>query len=193
MRRLKYFLMPLAFFFMFTNTTQASSVHTVTDGDSLWSIGVDYGVSMQEIQELNGKPDTNLAIGERLQLPDSISDEELDLLARLIHSEAQGEPYAGKVAVGTVVLNRVADDRYPDTITDVIYEVVNGYYAFSPVLDGTIEEPAADESKLAAREALAFEGQGEGSIFFYNPDTATNHWNATRDETKRIGQHVFAK
>lgn len=126
-------------------------------------------------------------------MPESVTSEELDLLARLIHSEAQGEPYAGKVAVGTVVLNRVADDRYPDTIRDVIYEVVNGYYAFSPVLDGTIYEPAAEESKLAAREAIAFDGQGQGSIFFYNPETATNHWNATREETKRIGQHVFAK
>ncbi|GAK10693.1 cell wall hydrolase [Geomicrobium sp. JCM 19039] len=193
MKRLKMTIMSIAFFFMFTNITQANSEHTVSGGESLWSIGVDYGVSIQEIQELNGKPDSNVNIGERLQLPESVTSEELDLLARLIHSEAQGEPYAGKVAVGTVVLNRVADDRYPDTIRDVIYEVVNGYYAFSPVLDGTIYEPAAEESKLAAREAIAFDGQGQGSIFFYNPETATNHWNATREETKRIGQHVFAK
>ncbi|GAK04378.1 LOW QUALITY PROTEIN: spore cortex-lytic enzyme, lytic transglycosylase SleB [Geomicrobium sp. JCM 19037] len=193
MKRLKMTIMSIAFFFMFTNITQANSEHTVSEGESLWSIGVDYGVSIQEIQELNGKPDSNVNIGERLQMPESVTNEELDLLARLIHSEAQGEPYAGKVAVGTVVLNRVADDRYPDTIRDVIYEVVNGYYAFSQVLDGTIYEPAAEESKLAAREALAFDGQGQGSIFFYNPETATNHWNATREETKRIGQHVFAK
>ncbi|WP_042401490.1 cell wall hydrolase [Geomicrobium sp. JCM 19037] len=131
MKRLKMTIMSIAFFFMFTNITQANSEHTVSEGESLWSIGVDYGVSIQEIQELNGKPDSNVNIGERLQMPESVTNEELDLLARLIHSEAQGEPYAGKVAVGTVVLNRVADDRYPDTIRDVIYEVVNGYYAFS--------------------------------------------------------------
>src|SRR5690606_14794420 len=47
---------------------------------------------------------------------------DLNLLARLIHGEARGEPYIGQVAVGAVVLNRVRDPRFPNTIAGVIYQ-----------------------------------------------------------------------
>lgn len=60
----------------------------------------------------------------------------IDLLARLIHGEARGEPYEGMVAVGAVVLNRVADSRFPNTISGVIYQ--NG--AFDVVTDGQINK-----------------------------------------------------
>lgn len=41
---------------------------------------------------------------------------EVELLARLIHGEARGEPYVGMVAVGAVVLNRVKSSRFPNTM-----------------------------------------------------------------------------
>ena len=46
----------------------------------------------------------------------------LDLLARVIYGEARGEPYEGQVAVGAVILNRVADSRFPNTIPGVVYQ-----------------------------------------------------------------------
>ena len=73
-----------------------------------------------------------------------------DLLARLIHGEARGEPYEGMVAVGAVVLNRVADSRFPSTIPGVIYQ--NG--AFDVVKDGQINMAPDDASYKAARDAI---------------------------------------
>lgn len=134
-----------------------------------------------------------IMVGERLSIPATISAAERDLLARLVRAEAEGEPYAGKVAVATVVLNRVAHRDFPNTVRGVINEVSHGHYAFSPVQNGRINRAADSESIRAVNEALAFRGQGSGSLFFYNPTIATNHWIATRTETVRIGNHVFAK
>ncbi|QQK79165.1 cell wall hydrolase [Salicibibacter cibi] len=194
MKRLKLAALPLAAFFAFTSVSEANAdTHEVNEGESLWSIGLDHGVATEDIKETNGKSEDAVSPGEQLDIPESVSAEEEALLARIIQAEANGEPYDGKVGVGTVVLNRVAADNFPDSIHEVVYEVESGSYQFSPVLDGTIDQPADEESKRAAREAIVFDGQGQGSTYFYNPAEASNHWNATRDETISIGDHVFAR
>ncbi|WP_100373518.1 cell wall hydrolase [Bacillus sp. FJAT-45037] len=177
------------------NLAEASvQTHTVQSGDTLYKLGQQYSVSFESIKQLNDKSSSAIYVGETLTIPAAVSSEERDLLARLIHSEAQGEPYAGKVAVATVVLNRVHHSEFPNSIKKVINEVhASGHYAFTPVQNGSIQQPADAEAKKAAQEAIAFQGQGQGSIFFYNPEIATNHWIATQTETIRIGNHVFAK
>ena len=56
------------------------------------------------------------------------------LLAKVIYAEARGESYTGQVAIGAVVLNRVEDSRFPNTIAGVIYQP----WAFTAVNDGQI-------------------------------------------------------
>jgi N-acetylmuramoyl-L-alanine amidase len=123
--------------------------------------------------------------------PISAADEEL--MARLVRAEAVGEPYAGKVAVATVILNRVKSADFPNTVRGVIYQISNGHYAFTPVANGEINKPADAESKRAVNEALAFMGKGNGSLFFYNPKTASSQWIFSREVTVTIGNHRFAK
>jgi N-acetylmuramoyl-L-alanine amidase len=123
----------------------------------------------------------------------SISNEEKDLFARLVEAEAKGESYEGKVAVATVVLNRVDSPEFPDTVTGVINEVVGEAYAFSPVQNGEINKPASDEAKRAVEEALTRQDRLNDCIYFYNPEIATDTWITTREVVKTIGNHVFAK
>ncbi|TXC92979.1 cell wall hydrolase [Metabacillus litoralis] len=118
----------------------------------------------------------------------SISKEEKALLARLVHAEAKGEPYVGKVAVANVVINRVEHEQFPDTVREVIYQK----NAFQPVQNESIDEAADDEAENAVTEALALNKSEDKSLYFYNPDTATDEWIRTRDVTKVIGNHVFA-
>ena len=47
---------------------------------------------------------------------------DIQLMARAINGEARGEPYEGQVAVGAVILNRVKDSRFPNSISGVIYQ-----------------------------------------------------------------------
>ena len=64
----------------------------------------------------------------------NITNEDLLLLSKLVTGEARGESYEGQVAVAAVVINRVKDPRFPNTIKDVIYQK----NAFSVVNDGSI-------------------------------------------------------
>ncbi|MDR7079218.1 N-acetylmuramoyl-L-alanine amidase [Neobacillus niacini] len=123
----------------------------------------------------------------------SISNVEKDLFARLVEAEAKGESYEGKVAVATVVLNRVDSPEFPNSITGVINEVVGKAYAFSPVQNGEINKPASDEAIKAVEEALTRQDRLNDSIYFYNPEIATDTWITTREVVKTIGNHVFAK
>lgn len=120
----------------------------------------------------------------------SSSGEDLELLARVIHAEARGEPYNGQVAVGAVVLNRVASNQFPNTVREVIYAPNQ----FTSVSDGQINLTPNETSYQAAKDALAGKDPSKGALFFYNPKTArTLSWLQTRPTTVQIGNHVFAK
>lgn len=82
---------------------------------------------------------------------------------------------------------------FQNTVNGVVYQKSNGYYAFTTVKNGTINQAADAASKKAVNEALAFRGQGKGSLFFYNPKTAVSKWIFSREVTVTIGNHRFAK
>lgn len=160
-----------------------------------------YGSATEEavrwFQETNGLTVDGLAgpaTLEALGLPTGSSytpgeddSGELALLARLISAEARGEPYAGQVAVGAVVLNRVEHPSFPNTIAEVIYQPG----AFSCLMDGQWDEPVADSAWDAARDALAGVDPSGGAIYYFNPATATSAWIWSRPEILTIGNHRF--
>ena len=113
---------------------------------------------------------------------------DVELLARLIHGEARGEPYVGMVAVGAVVMNRVRSSRFPNTIAGVIYQ--SG--AFDAVKDGQINLTPNEQSRRAARDALNGWDPTNGCLYYYNPNTATSPWIWTREVRLNIGDHSFA-
>lgn len=115
----------------------------------------------------------------------------LQLMARAINGEARGEPYEGQVAVGAVILNRVNNPNFPNTISGVIYQ--KG--AFTAVSDGQINVQIDENSTVvkAAQDALNGWDPTNGAIYYFNPDTATNSWIWSRPEIKTIGKHKFCK
>ncbi len=117
------------------------------------------------------------------------SESDVMLLARVVNGEARGEPYEGQVAVAAVILNRVEDDAFPDTISGVVYQ--NG--AFDAVADGQVNLTPNDSCIRAARDALNGWDPTGGAIYYYNPKTATNQWIRTRPIICTIGNHVFCK
>jgi len=113
----------------------------------------------------------------------------LDLMARVIYGEARGEPYEGMVAVGAVILNRVKDSRFPNTIPGVIYQAG----AFDVVADGQINLTPNETAYKAARDALNGWDPTYGCIYYYNPATATSKWIWSRPIVVKIGKHNFCK
>ena len=113
---------------------------------------------------------------------------DLYLLAKCIHAEARGESYIGKVAVGAVILNRVASPDFPNTIYGVIYQP----WAFTAVHDGQINLEPEAASYQAATDALNGWDPSYGSLYYYNPVTASSNWIFNRQTVVTIGKHVFA-
>ena len=113
---------------------------------------------------------------------------DLYMLAKCIHAEARGEPYIGKVAVGAVILNRVASPDFPDSIYGVIYQP----WAFTAVHDGQINLEPEAASYQAATDALNGWDPTYGSLYYYNPATASSSWIFSRQTVVTIGDHVFA-
>jgi len=114
----------------------------------------------------------------------------IDLLARVVRAEAEAEPYEGKVAVAAVLLNRVADPRFPKTLEGVIYEP----YAFESVANGRIyQSPPTAEDLRAARDAVNGWDPTYGAVFFWNPNKPVSSWVWTRTIITQIGNHVFAR
>ena len=119
----------------------------------------------------------------------SSNSSDINLLSRIIYSESRGEPYAGQVAVGAVVLNRVKSSSFPNSIAGVIYQ----YGAFDAVSDGQINLTPNSTAKKAAQDALNGWDPSYGAIYYFNPSTATNKWIWSRPMTVTIGKHRFCK
>lgn len=112
-----------------------------------------------------------------------------ELLARVIRAEAEAEPYTGQVAVGAVILNRVQDPDFPNTLAGVIYEP----RAFESVSNGMVNRPPTESARKAANAALSGWDPSGGAIFFFNPGkVGAKSYVWTRKIIQRIGQHVFA-
>lgn len=126
----------------------------------------------------------------KAELNYNISRDDIILLARIINGEARGEDFKGKVAVGSVILNRIKSEKFPNTIRDVILQKGQ----FSSLMDGQANYYPGEEELQAARAALLGYDPTLGSIYFYNPDIATNTaWISKRNYVTRIGGHVFLR
>lgn len=116
------------------------------------------------------------------------SSGDVDLLARIISAESRGEPYAGQVAVGAVILNRISHPSFPNTLAGVIYQPG----AFSCLNDGGINAPVADSAYKAARDAINGSDPSGGAIYYYNPAKSTSKWIFSRKVITTIDKHRFA-
>lgn len=110
------------------------------------------------------------------------------LLAKVIYAEARGESYTGQVAIAAVVLNRVEDSRFPNTIAGVIYQP----WAFTAVNDGQINLEPNQKAYQAADDAMNGWDPTYGCVYYYNPATATSKWIFSTKKVTQIGKHVFA-
>lgn len=119
----------------------------------------------------------------------STNSNDVNLLARVVYGEARGEPYSGQVAVAAVVLNRVKNSSFPNSISGVVYQ--SG--AFDAVSDGQINLTPNSTAKKAAQDALNGWDPSYGAIYYFNPSTATNKWIWSRPMTVTIGRHRFCK
>ena len=115
------------------------------------------------------------------------SQSDIELLAKLIAAEARGESYIGQVAVGAVVLNRVAHASFPDSIAGVIYQ--KG--AFSCINDSNWSVAATETSRKAARDCINGWDPSGGAVYYFNPRKTKDAFMHSRPVITVIGNHNF--
>ena len=157
----------------------------------------------EQLAKKQAKPTTPVSTGKRDSISTSrddrpkvirngkvkVSDRDMELLARLVYAEGRGEPYEGQVAIAAVVLNRVASSEFPNTVREVIYAP----NAFSPLNDGHLSRTSNASTRKAVQEAVNGKDPTNGSLYFFNPNTATSRWIWSREKTVVIGNHTFAR
>jgi len=185
-----------------------TNTYKVVKGDTLYFIAKKYNISMDALRAANDKQSDTIYPGDVFKIPTSsesdgqaiqqktsgvisYSNSDVNLLARLITAEAGGESYNGMLAVGAVVVNRVQSSQFPTNISGVINEKSNGYYQFSPVLDGNINKVASAEATKAANESLKGIDPTNGALYFFE-NSITNKWLTSKPVATTIGNHTFA-
>lgn len=132
-----------------------------------------------------------LSAGEAEKETKPYSEDDLYWLSRIISAEAEGEPLEGKLAVGSVVLNRMRSPEFPGTIYGVIFDRKNGIQ-FTPVANGTIYGEPDRESILAARLCLEGSILNDDILFFMNASLAESFWiSSSRRYVMTVGNHDF--
>ena len=162
--------------------------------------GIDgvFGVKTQEalmrFQEARGLTadgiagtQTLKALGLQIDIQTANSENDINLLARLISAEARGEPYAAQVAVGAVILNRVKHASFPNSISAVIYQPG----AFQSIKNGRFDQPVSESAFRAARDALNNIDPVAGAVYFYNPKNPANAQFRSMPAIANIGSFVF--
>lgn len=123
------------------------------------------------------------------QVKPSLTDKEMEMLARLVYAEGHGESFEGQVAIAAVVLNRLENDKFPHDLNGVIFEK----NAFSVVKNGQLPRTVDDTARKAVKEAMSGNDPSLGAIYFFNPETATSSWIWSRPKATHIGNHIFSK
>jgi N-acetylmuramoyl-L-alanine amidase len=96
-----------------------------------------------------------------------VSEQDMDTLMRIVEAEAGGEDRTGKLLVANVVINRVRNKKFPNNVTDVVYQKVQNVTQFSPVSNGKINQVTiSEETKEAVYSALRGEDISGGALFF---------------------------
>ena len=113
----------------------------------------------------------------------TLSENDLELLARLVYLESRGEPYEGQVAVAEVVLNRVLSDRFPDTVEEVLYQTGQ----FTPAARLSQTTPTEEQYEAVA-DAV------DGTTCVLGPDVVFFSGAPYNDQVYAvIGNHTFCE
>ncbi|GGG53764.1 cell wall hydrolase [Paenibacillus radicis (ex Gao et al. 2016)] len=170
-----------------------SSEYTLDD------ISKEFSSSKAELLKRNGLDSKQVKPGTKLKVvvPSVLSqpakpftDADLQLLAKITMVEAGYESYQGQLGLANVILNRVKDSKFPDSIRDVIYSGKQ----FPPAHNGILDKSKPNASVLrAAKDALNGKNNVENAVYFFNPDISKGSFWSSLDVIVTIGHHSFAK
>lgn len=150
------------------------------------------GLRQQEEVFIAHKDEAKLLSGGEDYYDLNFDMEMLYWLPQIIHAEAYQQPMAGLIGVGNVVMNRMESEKFPDSITNVIFDHEH-VIQFEPVQNGSIKAEPDERAYVAA--CLCLEGYNTvgDSLFFVNPAFGSYWFDTDLELTYVIGNHNFYK
>jgi len=185
-----------------TDTAELTTVEPaiVTEEYGVAEIAKETGLGKAKLLERNGldaKDEVKSGTKLRVVMPSvlknkakAFTEEDMTLLAKITQVEAGNESYEGQLAVANVILNRVKDSRFPNTVKGVIYSGKQ----FPPAHNGMLDKSKPNASVLrAAKDALNGKNNVEDAVYFFNPKVSKGEFWSSLDVIVTIGHHSFAK
>ncbi len=131
-----------------------------------------------------------------LEMKYNLSAQDYDCLLRIVEAEAGGEDEDGKLLVANVVLNRMNNEKFPDTVTEVVMQREDGVAQFSPTVDGRFQSvKVSEETYEAVQRALYGEDISQGALYFCareKADSGNMKWFDSRlTKLFAYGNHEF--
>lgn len=185
-----------------SNTVKLTEVNraVVTEEFGLAEISKEYEVGASVLlkrNELNSKDQVKPGTKLKVVIPSfldnpaaTFTQNDLTLLAKISQVEAGRSSYEGQLAIANVILNRVKDSRFPDSIRDVIYSGRQ----FPPAHNGLLDKSKPNASALrAAKDALNGKNNVYNAVYFFNPNVTKGAFWDSLEVVTSIGGHSFAR
>lgn len=170
-------------------------VNTITEAENTVEVVVE-----QEVEEQVEQPTASTEENADQTVAESeyvmeFTEEDYHVLCTIVEAEAGDQDDIGKILVANVILNRVRDDKFPDNITDVVFQKSKKTYQFSPTRPGgRYYKVTATESTIECVErALKGEDYSEGAIYFAMKTSSKSWFNRCLEFLFKHGDHYFYK
>ena len=122
----------------------------------------------------------------------SLEDQEYQVLLKIVEAEAGCEDTEGRMLVANVVMNRVRNGNFPNTVTEVVYQRQDGTAQFSPVSDGRIDTVTVSQGTIdAVARVMNGEDISQGALFFRSVRSRSGWFDQKLSRVLEHGNHIF--
>lgn len=166
MKKYLLYMLTIIFALFPSQHTQAKNTKQITIQDEFgeFNLNLDRKITLhkENIEIYNSKKEIETSY-------DLYSKKEIEVLERIVEAECTGQSIEAKMNVANVIINRVNSDEFPNTIKEVVFQKVNGYYQFTPILDKRYwKVTISDETIEAVKNIFTMEDTTDGALFFCN-------------------------
>lgn len=122
----------------------------------------------------------------------SLEDQEYQVLLKIVEAEAGCEDTEGRMLIANVVMNRVRNGYFPNTVTEVVYQRQDGTAQFSPVSDGRIDTVNVSQGTIdAVARVMNGEDISQGALFFRSVRSRSGWFDQKLSRVLEHGNHIF--
>lgn len=146
----------------------------------------------EEVQTGEENVETEVPVEETAGSSFSLEEQEYQVLLKIVEAEAGGEDTTGKMLVANVVMNRVRSGKFPNTVTEVVYQRSEGKAQFSPTADGRIDQVNVSQDTVdAVARVMNGEDPSAGALFFRSVSSKSGWHDRALSRVMEHGNHIF--